>query len=135
MSDLFNDGTGSVPDDQAETPAETPVETPAETPAVSGVPEGYEFVRMPDGSVHAIPSRAIVSAQVAPETAVSQAPKPVAEVAKDEHFWVWLANGIKRRVKQSDLPPVGGTNAPYGHWQEDGKVHHVVGVYPVETEI
>lgn len=98
----------------------------------------YTYVRMPDGSIQAVLTSAIVDAthgdgQV--PTAVSDAPKPSAKPAVEAQFYVWLANGDVKRVKESDLPGVGGTNAIFGHWQEGNKVFTVVGVYPVEDVV
>lgn len=90
----------------------------------------YEVVRFPDGSLHAIPKASI--ADVAPVTAVSEHVAQAQVPAVPELFYVWLANGQVRKVKEADLPPAAGTNAQFGLWVEGGKTYVIAGVYPVE---
>lgn len=47
--------------------------------------------------------------------------------------YVWLANGTVKRCNNEDLPATGG--ADFGHWNESGKVHTIVAVYPVEETV
>lgn len=98
--------------------------------ATGGIP-GHTVVRLPDGSLTVVADAAIVDV---PATVASEAPKPGSAAPEpEEHFYVHLANGEVRRVKQSDIPRPAGTNAPHGVWQESGKVYVITGVYPVET--
>lgn len=104
-------------------------------PAASDAALDYTYVRMPDGSIQAVLTSAIVDAthgtgQV--PTDVSEAPKASAAPVPERQFYVWLADGQVKRVKESDLPGTGGTNAEFGHWVTDGKAYLIVGIYPVE---
>lgn len=63
------------------------------------------------------------------------APKPVVEEEQTPQSYIWLADGSVERVEDADLPGRAGSNAEWGHWEKDGKVHTIVGVYPVEYEI
>jgi len=101
-------------------------ETPSESPTVA-----YTYVRLPSGEVRAIRNDEIRDAAI---TEKSDAPASVAIAEKEAEFYVHLANGDHVRVKESDLPPGAGTNAPLGFWQRGNSVFHVVGVYPVEIE-
>lgn len=50
--------------------------------------------------------------------------------------YVWLADGSVVRCNDEDLPlGNSGTVAPNGHWEKDGKVLQIVGVYPVEITL
>lgn len=113
-----------VADAADELPAASPAHEEAEDSA------GFEFVRLPNGKVVAVAKDSI---QEAPETVTQTVPAAAMVPVEDPHFYVWLANGDKLRVKQSDLPPAAGTNAQYGYWRTDDKVFLIVGVYPVET--
>lgn len=94
--------------------------------------DDFEFVRLPDGSIRAVPKADI---REVPETATQDAPATVMVPVEDPHFYVWLANGDVIRVKESDLPGSAGTNAAHGHWQKDGNVYLIVAVYPVEDKV
>lgn len=93
---------------------------------------GFEYVRLPNGTVVAVPKGNI---QEVPATATQDAPPAVLVEVVDPHFYVWLANGDVIRVKQSDLPAPAGTNAQFGHWQIEGKVFLIVNVVPVEDNV
>lgn len=110
------------------------VETP-DTETQHAAPEAeFEMVRMPDGSVRAVPKSDIHEAP--PETEVDEAPITAPVPDPEEHFYVHLANGQVLRVKASDLPAQGaGTNAPNGFWHRDGFVHHVIGIFPAERKM
>lgn len=71
--------------------------------------------------------------ETAPTDTVKQE-RPVRKAEEDvkPQSYVWLANGVVRRVFDEDLPGASGSANPFGHWQESGKVYQVVGVYPVE---
>jgi hypothetical protein len=123
--------------DHTATPTDAPSSATAEA-APASAPLDYTFVRMPDGTVQAVLTSAIVDATHGDglvATAVSDAPKPSTAPKPEAQFYVWLANGEVVRVKESDLPMVGGTNAVFGHWQVGNKVYLVIGVYPVEDII
>lgn len=92
--------------------------------------EQFVFVEMPDGSVKAVPRNQIHEAPAA--TDAPDVPKASAMPPEERHFYVHLANGEVKRAKESDLPAAGGTNAHFGHWQQGGKSHYVIGIYPVE---
>ena len=119
-----------IPDVFPVTPSPKVVESepPNEVPPLAAN-TNHTFVRMPDGSVVAVPNDMIQTASV---TSKSEAtPTAVVEVP-DAEFYVHLADGSVERVKESDLPAGAGTNAMMGYWQRDKKVYHVIGVYPVE---
>lgn len=61
--------------------------------------------------------------------------RDAARLAEDPEVYVHLANGDVERAHESDLPGAAGTNALHGYWEKDGSVHHVIGVYPVETKV
>lgn len=129
MSDAI--GTAEVPfSDHA--PEVSPAAPAADIVTPSG--EGLVFVRTPDGQVHAVPASSIVDVAA---TAVSDAPKTKAAAAAPEpQYYVWLANGDVKRVKESDLPAQGaGTNAVFGHWQIGNNVFTIVAIYPVEDVV
>lgn len=94
-------------------------------------PLDYTYVQTPDGQIHAVLTSDIKHVAQVP-TAVSDAPKVDMVPKVEAQFYVWLANGDVKRVKESDLPTPAGTNAPYGHWQIGTSVFLIVGVYPVE---
>jgi hypothetical protein len=128
MTDPFNVEPFKVP--MVETVAPPPVEPP--TPSndwTEAYAAGFEYVRLPNGSIHAVRKADI---QEVPETATQPVPKTAMAEVVDPHFYVWLADGNVIRVKQSDLPVPAGTNAQYGHWQIDDKVFLIVNVVPVE---
>lgn len=93
----------------------------------------YTFVKMPDGTVKAVPKDEIHDAPA--PTEVDEAPIQAAAPAPDEHFYVHLANGDILRVKESDLPVPAGTNAPNGFWHRNGLVHFVTGIFPAERKM
>lgn len=126
-SATFSDATESAP---VETPAvnET-AQVEAATPA-NVIPEGITFVRMADGTVIPVPNSAIVSA--GPVTSVSEHVITPAVAEPDELFYVWLANGQVRTVKEADLPGSAGHSAPYGLWVEAGKTYVIANILPVE---
>lgn len=130
MSDAI--GTAQVPfSDHAPDGGNAPEVPSADVITPSG--EGLVFVRTPDGQVHAVPANSIVDVAA---TSVSDAPKAKAAAAPPEpQYYVWLANGDVKRVKESDLPTPAGTNAVFGHWQEGSKVYTIIGVYPVEDVV
>lgn len=104
----------------------------AQDNAMKGAPivqqdENFTFVRMPDGSVRAVRNDAIQNIGAFDST-VGNPEIP------DEEMYVWLADGSVERVKQSKLPGSAGTNAVNGYYERDNKMHHIVAVYPVETE-
>lgn len=111
------------------TPAFSDGSTSTEPADRSG--EEYEVVRFPDGSLRAVAKASIVQVE-APVTSVSEHVAQVQAQAPDELFYVWLADGTVRKVKESDLPAPAGTNAPHGIWVEAGKTYVIAGVYPVE---
>lgn len=65
----------------------------------------------------------------------SQANQPAAAPERPEEWYVHLANGDVKRVKESDFPD-SLTVDTLGHYETNGPngidVHHVIGVYPVE---
>lgn len=93
----------------------------------------YVYVTMPDGQTRAVP-RADVQAAQKRDADSYAAGVAVANEGPQEEFYVHLANGDVERVKSNDLPAYAGTNAANGYWDKDGHTHHIVGVYPVETE-
>jgi hypothetical protein len=114
-----------VPATEAQTPPDV-----KPSPAVAA-PDGFTFERQADGSVHAVPTAA-----TAATLDVSDAPKPAAaNAAPEAQFYVHLANGEVKRVKETDLPASGGTNAPYGYWQSGRSVILIIGVYPTEDTV
>lgn len=94
-------------------------------------PDDYEYVRI-GGKLRAVRKADI---QDEPETATQAVPKTAMVEVVDPHFYVWLANGTVIRVKQSDLPAPAGTNAPFGHWQQEDSVFQIVNVVPVEDKV
>lgn len=90
----------------------------------------YRFITMPDGQVVPVHKSQIETAAIA--TDVQDAPPIQVATVEVRHYYVHLANGEVKRVTEVDLPPSGGIEAPYGHWQSDNKVHLIIGVYPVE---
>ena len=92
----------------------------------------YTYVRLPNGSIRAVPKADI---EDVPETATQTVPKAAMVEVEDPHFYAWLANGDVIRVKQSDLPPAAGADAQYGFWQIDDKVFQIVNVFPVESKV
>jgi hypothetical protein len=54
--------------------------------------------------------------------------------SEDPELYAHLSNGEVVRVRESELPGAAGSNALHGYWKQDGKVHHIIGVYPVETD-
>lgn len=119
-------------------PAEAPaVEAPAveaekaETPAVESV-DDFVFVKMPSGAIVPVPKSSV---QTVEETVKQDAAHKFSEPIPEAQFYVHTANGDVMRVNESDLPEGHGSNAPFGHWVKDGKVHTVIGVYPVESVI
>jgi hypothetical protein len=89
--------------------------------------DDFTFVRMPDGSVRAVRNDSIQTIGAFDSTA------GVPEVP-DEEVYVHLANGDVEQMRTSRLPGAAGTNAPYGYFERDNKVHHIIGVYPIEHE-
>lgn len=96
------------------------------TDEIKGAPEGYTFVRMPDGTVQAVSDADIksFSAYEKPKSFVPDANPDV---------YLHLADGSVERVKTSEAPLSAGTTAPNGFYIRDGKAYQVTGVYPVET--
>lgn len=80
----------------------------------------FEFVRMPNGTVQAVP-----------KSDISDANAPVVEVERE--VFAHLADGEVVTVKASELPPSAGTNAPLGFLvsPKDGKQRAVISVYDV----
>jgi|ERR1700760_390450 len=76
-----------------------------------------------------------VPGQFAPptQTSKSEAPKPVDETPEEPEHYVHLSNGEVVRAKQSDLPGPAGGQHPHGFWEKAGKVFHIIGIYPVES--
>ena len=115
-----------------ETPAPAESIAPGETnePVEDNADEKYDFVRLPNGQVHAVLKSSV---HEAPATDVQNIPaNSLVEVA-EQQYYVHLSDGSVVRVKNSDLPiRSNGTNAVYGHWQRENKVYEVIGVYPVE---
>jgi hypothetical protein len=70
--------------------------------------------------------------KVPTETSKSEAPAPKVEEDVIPQSYVWLANGEIVKANDEDLPGHAGAGNPHGFWQKDGKVHTIVGVYPVE---
>lgn len=72
---------------------------------------------------------------VAPtEASKPEQPKAVVQEESKPQSYVWLADGSVLRANDEDLPGASGAQNPHGHWQKDGKVYEIVGVYPIETE-
>lgn len=94
--------------------------------------DDYEFIRMPNGKVRAVPKSEI---QDAPETSTQDAEVTVSQPKVVQHYYVHLADGSVERVKEDDLPTPAGTNAVMGYWQRDKKLYVVVGIYPVESNV
>jgi len=116
------------PVDQDVTPDETVKTNPAESIKPDAEPvDDFTFVRMPDGSVRAVRKADIQNINTF-DRADGTPEVPVQDV------YVHLANGDVERMPESKLPGAAGTNAPFGYFERDGKVHHIVGVYPVEHD-
>jgi hypothetical protein len=124
--------------DEPKAPADTPADTPTDpiNPDDGAIDSAkpdpsslYDFVRLPDGSVHAVPKGQV---HEAPATETQNIPAATMVELPEQQFYVHLADGSVVRVKQKDLPATGGTNATFGHWQREDKVYLVIGVYPVE---
>jgi len=74
--------------------------------------------------------------EVAPtETVTQDLPETVEEKNTEPQSYVHLANGTVLKVNDKDLPTPAGAGAPNGFWQTGNKVHHVIGIYPVETTV
>lgn len=122
------DNDPSWTDKSGEGAADTPV---AYAPEVDDT--DYVYVTMPNGSTRAIPRSDVQAAQQRDADAYAAA-TTVANTGPDPEVYVWLADGSVERVKESTLPGGAGTNAVHGYFDRDGHTHHIVGVYPVETE-
>lgn len=57
------------------------------------------------------------------------------EDAAEFTHYVHLSDGTVERVKAEDIPTYVGSNAPHGHFERDGKLYVVTGVYPRESEV
>ena len=68
------------------------------------------------------------------EASKSEAPTRSEVVERTPQSYVWLANGEVLLVNDEDLPGSSGAQNPHGHWQKDGKVYEIVGIYAVEEE-
>lgn len=80
-------------------------------------------------------ARAVDTGRSAAPTEASkpEQPRHESKVEEKPQSYVWLANGEVVRCNNEDLPQnSGGTIAPHGHWQKDGKVYEIVAVYAVE---
>lgn len=97
--------------------------------------DDFEYVRLPNGQVRAVPKSAIVDAQERPATAKQDASATAVPVQEPAEFYVHLSNGDVVRVAEEDLPGHAGADNPFGYWQRDGNLYHVIGVYPVETTV
>lgn len=74
--------------------------------------------------------------EVAPtETATQDLPESQEEENAEPQSYVHLGNGTVLRVNDKDLPAPAGAGAPNGFWQQGNKVHHVIGIYPVESTV
>lgn len=79
--------------------------------------------------------------QVMPKAAASadvvtqDVPVSKTKEAEEPQSYVHLADGTVLRVLDKDIPVGAGTGSPYGFWQRENKVYHVIGVYPVETVV
>lgn len=83
----------------------------------------YDFVRFPDGSIHAIPKSVIASSN-----AGTNAPSVVQGPA---HYFLWLSNGDVETVEAANIPGPAGAQAPHGFWTKDGLTYEVVACYAV----
>lgn len=106
------------------TVADTPEDDVPEEPTVlvKG-PKGWERIPQSDFD-------AAIDAQNERMNRVSAPAKPRPE----SEVYVHLANGEVKKVKESQVPSPAGSNAMNGYFVENGKAHHVIGVYPVETD-
>lgn len=141
MNDPFTIPAGEPVPDPATNNTPPPADpAPVDSaPPIPGAGEGdpvaaynaaaYDFVRMPDGSVHAVLKTDV---HEAPATETQNIPAATMAVVPEQQFYVHLADGSVVRVKEKDLPFGSGSNATYGHWQREDKVYLVIGVYPVE---
>jgi hypothetical protein len=81
------------------------------------------------------PAEVSTGRSVAPtEASKPEQPKSVEKVEEKPQSYVWLSDGSVLRANDEDLPGASGSQNPFGHWQRDGKVFEIVGVYPTETD-
>ena len=128
----------ALPDAETNKPVDATDAEPSSTvddgqvKAMSDNPDDYEYVRLPNGMIHAVRKDSIRDVH---ETSTQDTVVTEQKAKEEDHFYVHLADGSVERVKESDLPTPAGTNAMNGHWQRDGKVYQVIGVYPVEDTV
>lgn len=68
------------------------------------------------------------------ELTKSDVPEETEDEDSKPKSYVWLANGEIRLCYTEDLPQNGG-GGEFGHWNENGKVHSIVGIYPYEETV
>jgi len=93
---------------------------PAEAPTDYG---NFEFVRFPDGTLHAVPKGTIAASQ-------AQSNLPVVDEGPTK-FYLWLSNGDVEMVDVDQVPPAGGAQSAHGYYTKDGHTYDVVAKYPV----
>ena len=87
----------------------------------------YDFVRFPDGSIHAIPKSVIAS---------SNAGTNVQGVVNAPAKWyLWLSNGDVETVDADQIPGPAGAQSPHGFWTKDGHTYEVVAAYAVPESL
>jgi hypothetical protein len=87
----------------------------------------YDFVRFPDGTIHAIP-KSVIASQNAGVNVPSHDQGPA-------RYYLWLSNGDVETVDADKIPGPAGAQSPHGYWEKDGHVFEVVGCYAVPDSL